>query len=167
MKFSILFSLAAIVCGQPMINPYSSDVANRLIKLGPQDFRFVSENTKLEYKRNNINFIDVTSKIPIEEAQNREFVQFNGAPLLEKLLLLGAPQLTEVSEPKVYGYPTEIKYKEKVDSFISQIDEDSMYGNLAKFTSFYTRYYKSKTGLESAEWLESKLLIYHLKLMLK
>lgn len=157
MKLSLL-SLAAGVCAFPLSDLYNGDVPNRLIKLGPNEFQFVSENTKLEYKRNNKKFIDVTSKITIEDAQNRKFVQVNEVPILDRLLLLGAPQLTEVSVPKVYGYPTEIKHKDKVDSYISQIDGDNMYNNLAKFTSFYTRYYKSKTGLESAEWLESKLL---------
>ncbi|KAM9890989.1 hypothetical protein OXX79_011044, partial [Metschnikowia pulcherrima] len=38
-----------------------------------------------------------------------------------------------------------------------KIDVNAVKANLAKFTSFYTRYYKSASGVESAEWLYAQV----------
>ena len=57
--------------GQQMQFHFTNDGylnSDRLIKLGPENYRIVSENEKLKLKRNKINFIDVTNQIPIESA---------------------------------------------------------------------------------------------------
>ncbi|KAF6063182.1 Peptidase M28 family protein [Candida albicans] len=102
--------------------------SDRLIKLGPENYRIVSENEKLKLKRNKINFIDVTNQIPIESAIEQ-----------------------------VYNYPKHPQYEKKVLSIFQSINVEFMQEKLSKFTSFYTRYYKSDYGAESAEWLYQQI----------
>lgn len=56
-----------------------------------------------------------------------------------------------------YNYPKEAAHSDIVEPLLDQIDIESVRQNLANFTSFYTRYYKSETGLESANWLHAKI----------
>lgn len=60
-------------------------------------------------------------------------------------------------EVPLYNYPRQLVCGTKVKKLIKQIDQTSMQDNLRVFTNFYTRYYKSETGLKSAYWLSEKL----------
>lgn len=51
------------------------------------------------------------------------------------------------------SYPTKMEHSEHVSALSQHLSKDNMKSNLEKFTSFYTRYYKSQTGVESAQWL--------------
>lgn len=133
-------------------------VADRLIKVGPQDFEMVTENTKLQYRRDGKRFIDVTNVFPIEEAVNLGMIAVAGE---SKVLLLFAHQLTSLKVPiPKYNYPTKAAKQKVVEPLVAAIDLEAVRGNLAKFTSFYTRYYKSATGVESANWLLGKIAEY-------
>lgn len=161
MKLSVLIGLLGYVTSFPLFGAgqWFHDEPNRLIKLGPEKFEVVSESTKLEYKRNNINFIDVTGKIKVTDAKDLGMIETTGEKsLLDSLVLLGSKQLQEIAPPPNYDYPLSIKHDTKVKDFIKEIDDKLMYDNLAKFSSFYSRYYKSESGVESAEWLEEQLL---------
>ncbi|EGV63697.1 Zn-dependent exopeptidase [Yamadazyma tenuis ATCC 10573] len=159
MKLSFI-ALVVVATSFPLLDVFGKgQEPTRLIKLGPENFEFVSENTKLMYKRNKVNFIDITNKIDIDEARNLGLVSVGqDSSLLKSFALLGSKQLSEVITPKVYDYPKKAVHQDKVNEYITQIDSELMYDNLAEFSSFYTRYYKSNTGVESAEWLEKRLL---------
>ena len=164
MKFHIiLISLITLVYGLPSLgrlnNPLEKHPSQRLIKLGPSQYEVVDEATKLNYKRRAINFIDVSDHISIEDAMKQNLIEKTPeASWLDSIITYGSKKLDEIVTPKNYSYPANIKYQDKVNQFIGQIDTDLMFENLSKFSSFFTRYYKSETGVESAEWLESKLI---------
>ncbi|CAH2350148.1 putative leucine aminopeptidase A [[Candida] railenensis] len=125
-----------------------------LIKLGPIEYAVVSEEEKLQLKREKINFIDVTSHISVEEAIQKGSVLKQGE--FDSVLQLAISSNDE--EPvAAYNYPQKAKHEKNVVPFFKDIDVESMKSNLNNFTSFYTRYYKSKTGFESALWLQGKI----------
>ncbi|CAI4038273.1 hypothetical protein SMKI_04G6150 [Saccharomyces mikatae IFO 1815] len=107
----------------------------RVLQVGEDKVIEVPESEKLNLRRRGVKFFDVTrhtSSLPFFNKEEEPIV----------------PQ---------YNYPAAISNKEVVDGLIESIDKDSMYTNLAKFTSFYTRYYKSDCGFESAEWLAATI----------
>jgi Zn-dependent M28 family amino/carboxypeptidase len=56
-----------------------------------------------------------------------------------------------------YNFPTDVHHNNTVQSLITQIDKDELHDNLALFSSFFSRYYKSETGRDSAKWLIEKI----------
>ncbi|RKP32450.1 Zn-dependent exopeptidase [Metschnikowia bicuspidata] len=131
------------------------DKERRLIKVGPEEFQVVTETQKLNYRREGINFIDVTNQLTIEEAMATHMVVSAGD---DSILSMFSKQLhpLEASIPE-YSYPTTTAHNELVDHVNENIDLKLVKSNLADFTSFYTRYYKSDHGLESANWLFEKV----------
>ena len=49
--------------------------------------------------------------------------------------------------------PTTVSYQNEANVFIQKLETTFMQQWLEKFTSFYTRYYKSSWGAESSAWL--------------
>lgn len=64
---------------------------------------------------------------------------------------------TKSKDVPIYRYPEHISQHDLMDSMVDHIDRKSMYNDLAHFTSFYTRYYKSESGYQSALWLADKI----------
>lgn len=56
-----------------------------------------------------------------------------------------------------YSYPAELQHTHAVKTLLAGVNMSRVEERLTEFTSFYTRYYKSDYGLESAEWLEAKI----------
>lgn len=108
----------------------------RILQIADDTTITVLESEKLSLKRSGMSFIDITNHIKFPFSH-------------EKLVANSIPR---------YNYPTEALNRKIVESLTSQIDKDSMYNDLAEFTSFYTRYYKSEYGYQSAQWLEERLL---------
>lgn len=50
-----------------------------------------------------------------------------------------------------------MEHAKAVVPLTEDLSKDNMKKNLEHFTSYHTRYYKSKTGIESAEWLLSQV----------
>lgn len=127
----------------------------RLIKLGPDEFMIVDgDKEKLALKRKDVKFIDVTNQISIEEAYERGLVLKPSMSFLDKILLMGSKQVTVLEKPvPVYNYPSSAEYSVIVKDLFKNIDIEFMTSMLGKFTSFYTRYYKSESGFQSANWL--------------
>lgn len=125
--------------------------ANRIIKTGPDHYEVVSEATKIQYKRQGKKFIDVTSVVPIQDAVDQGSVAAAGHG---DVLTIFAKQFKTLKKPiPRYNYPTKASHQSVVEPLLKEIDLDSVKSNLGQFSSFYTRYYKSSTGLESANWL--------------
>lgn len=93
----------------------------------------VRETEKWSLKRKGVQFMDITNFPKLLKSKDEKAVV------------------------PVYRYPKETQCDEIVNSLSKGVDKVSMHDNLAKFTSFYTRYYKSDTGYESAVWLSEKL----------
>lgn len=152
MKFSATVAILAVANALSFgaINVFGS-ARDRVIKTGPDQYEIVSENTKLAYKRGGRRFMDVTGSISVEQAVNQGLV----APARDfNILTVFSKQLESLKAPiPVYSYPTHAAEKPLVQSLVDKISIDSVKANLAEFTSFYTRYYKSASGLESANWL--------------
>ena len=89
--------------------------SDRLIKLGPENYRIVSENEKLKLKRNKINFIDVTNQIPIESAIEQGLTLKPAPPSLwRKFQLIGSKQITTLKKKiPVYNYPKHPQYEKR------------------------------------------------------
>lgn len=166
MKFTILFaSFIAVGSTFPLSNwKWNSNqgfeaTEPRLIKLGANEYELVTEATKLEYKRSNKKFIDVTNQVPIEDAIKSGMIEQSTADIWTKVLTLGSTQLETLDKPVPnYKYPTKFEHKKEINNIYERIDTEFMHDKLAKFTSFFTRYYKSSTGFESAQWLKKEIL---------
>ncbi|CCD22569.1 putative aminopeptidase NDAI_0A04120 [Naumovozyma dairenensis CBS 421] len=113
----------------------------KVLQLGEDEIISVKESDKWSLLRRGIKFIDIT-KYHNKEAKL-------SLPFLNK-----KPSETVVP---VYEYPTNVTHSKLVNSITSQIDKGSMHENLSKLTSFFTRYYKSETGFQSAQWLSTKI----------
>ncbi|KAI9370637.1 hypothetical protein BJX61DRAFT_535463 [Aspergillus egyptiacus] len=111
-------------------NPYihSEQHEKYLIELAPYQSRWVTEEEKWALKLDGVNFIDIT------EEKN-----FGLYPTLDAGVYI--------------NYPQKMVHNETVAGLIKTLSKDNMQKDLQKFTSFYTRYYKSDTGIESANWL--------------
>ncbi|ODV80855.1 Zn-dependent exopeptidase [Suhomyces tanzawaensis NRRL Y-17324] len=162
MKLSVLLALATATAfplsfsqwtNSESVSVSGEDV--RLLKLGENDYQIASEEDKLNLRRQNINFIDVTNHISVEDALEKGLVGNNKVSWFHRIM--NSKQVSSKKVFPVYNYPTEVKHEKKVRDLFGEIDVTRLQSNLAEFTSFYTRYYKSETGVESANWLHDKI----------
>ena len=58
---------------------------------------------------------------------------------------------------KTPTYPSKPEFTSIIHPVLNNITTTNMKQNLQKFTSFYTRYYKSDYGKKSSEWLEKRI----------
>ncbi|RIA92940.1 hypothetical protein C1645_763698 [Glomus cerebriforme] len=91
---------------------------------------WMSENEVMKLKRKNINFMDVTD-----------------------YLELG----TYYKPTSKYEYPVQPSFSKEVKPFLGNLTTKYMEENLETFTSFHNRYYRSKYGVESSNWLFEKI----------
>ncbi|KAL7275246.1 Leucine aminopeptidase 1 [Rhizina undulata] len=111
-------------------------IEKRLVQLSPMEMRWVTEDEKLELKRQRINFMDITDHQHLGSEN-----ALRAAPIAKQTI----------------QYPSKPKFQADVKPLLKELNEDNMKANLEKFTSFWTRYYKSDTGKESSEWLLSRV----------
>ncbi|KAF3941352.1 hypothetical protein ABW19_dt0204198 [Dactylella cylindrospora] len=104
----------------------------RLIELGPGVTRRVTEEEKWKLKKDGVNFIDITE---YEDS-------YNAISIVEK---------------KLYKFPSEPQHVDLIKPLLANLTKANMQEHLEKFTSFYTRYYRSSSGAESSRWLLSKV----------
>ncbi|KAF2835221.1 leucine aminopeptidase 1 [Patellaria atrata CBS 101060] len=141
MKVTSLLTLstaATVVTGRslllpeqaPLRNPQAeaADAEQYLIETSPGVTRWVTEDEKWALRREGVNFFDVTAT-PDFGSQTRS----NGVQSVT--------------------FPSKTAYNETVKSMLKELEKKNMHRNLEHFTSFHTRYYKSKYGAESSRWL--------------
>ncbi|RLV96290.1 putative aminopeptidase [Spathaspora sp. JA1] len=168
MKLLLLFGLYLCLVNSLSL-PFAKDSValfkdnkgkDRLIKLGPNDYRIVTEEEKLDLKAKNIKFIDITNQVPVDVAVEQGLIlKPSPVSFLRSLFLSGAKQINVLKKPvPTYKYPEIVKANKSILGLYEKIDTDLMFEKLSKFTSFYTRYYKSESGLESADWLYQQIL---------
>lgn len=61
------------------------------------------------------------------------------------------------AKPTSVTYPSKPAHNVTVKDMASSLNKTNMHDNLEKFSSFYTRYYKSSYGQQSAEWLYNQV----------
>ncbi|KAI4662563.1 Leucine aminopeptidase 1 [Alternaria viburni] len=99
-----------------------------LIELSPGETRWVTEDEKWELRKQNINFFDITHN--------------------EELGTLDRRFKTESVK-----FPEKPVHNETIVPLLKKLEKNNMREHLETFTSFHTRYYKSKYGVESSAWL--------------
>ena len=158
MKLPILLVLAAATTNALSLQTLTSlfsESPDRVLKTGPETYQLASEADKLNMRRNGKKFMDVTGVISVEEALSQGIIAGAGN---NNLINVFSKQLHTLKTPvPEYNYPQKAGYNKLVTSLLGKIDVNAVKANLAKFTSFYTRYYKSASGVESAEWLYAQV----------
>ncbi|KAF9426953.1 Leucine aminopeptidase 1 [Entomortierella beljakovae] len=110
----------------------SHDEDRRLVQTSEDKAPFwTTEKERLAMLRNRVGYMDITD--------NQELGSFHASTLGKKRL------------------PSAAVHQDKVDRYIDQLSTANMEVALKEFTSFHTRYYKSKTGFESAKWLYKQI----------
>ncbi|KAF2672813.1 Zn-dependent exopeptidase [Microthyrium microscopicum] len=110
----------------------NAPVERFLVETAPGVTKWVTEEDKLEMLRNDINFMDIT--------EHQDF----------------ATPVRVANQGKV-KFPSAAAKQSGVKPLLPKLSIDPMKENLAKFSSFYTRYYKSSYGAESSKWLQGKI----------
>lgn len=134
---------------------FHSSLPDRVLKVSEDTYIAASEADKLRLRREGKRFIDVTDSMPVQDAVKAGVVAQTGHG---GLLSWFAKNIDTLKKPiPKYNYPTKASQSKVVEPLLNLIDIVGVKNNLAKFTSFYTRYYKSETGLESANWLYGRI----------
>ncbi|KAK6353256.1 Leucine aminopeptidase 1 [Orbilia brochopaga] len=98
----------------------------RLIELEPGVTKKVTEQEKWDLKRAGVNFMDITD-------HEDSYIQ--------------------IASKTVYKYPSKPQHEAIIRPLLAKLNKDNMKQHLEKFTSFYTRYFRSSSGAESSRWL--------------
>ncbi|KAK6825271.1 NAP family protein [Apiospora arundinis] len=106
------------------------------IELAPGETRVVTEAEKWELKAEGKKFFDITEY-----------------PELAEL----AAQPKALVESAAVTFPTAMAQTAKVEALLSKLDKSVMRTKLQTFSDFHNRYYKSKYGKQSSEWLLSQV----------
>lgn len=101
-----------------------------LIELNPGETKWIVEDEKWPLRRHGVKFMDIT------ETQD-----------------LGQIAASRLAPRATVTYPKKPIYNETLAPAMKNLSKESMRKHLEKFTSFYTRYYKSSYGAESSAWL--------------
>ncbi|KAI5783920.1 leucine aminopeptidase 2 [Peziza echinospora] len=110
-----------------------SDDELRLVQLSPSETRWITEDQKLELKRQGQNFMDITDHQDLVPLQLTN-PHFKPGPI-----------------------PSKPKWEDIVRPILSNLTTTHIEANLREFTSFYTRYYKSDHGRKSSMWLRERI----------
>ncbi|KAL8903450.1 MAG: hypothetical protein Q9171_007397 [Xanthocarpia ochracea] len=134
-KYFLLAALLAVSTASPHTSNeqdiLGSSVDERyLIELNPRETRWILEDDKWALRRDAVNFMDITG------TQD-----------------LGQIAATRLSAGATVTYPEMPVYNETLAPAMRSLSKKNMRDHLVKFTSFYTRYYKSSYGAESSAWL--------------
>ncbi|KAL2050557.1 hypothetical protein ABVK25_009227 [Lepraria finkii] len=105
-----------------------------LIELGPGETRWIEEDEKWDLRRKGINFMDITDTPD-----------------------LGSLNTHALSKKTTVVFPNKPVYNDSLAPLLKELKKENMHASLEKFSSFYTRYYKSSYGAESSAWLLAKV----------
>lgn len=137
MKIIILTALATLASCNPLYQrPLFTTAETRLISLSATHKEWMTEDQIFGLYREGTKFIDVTDGV--YEGLGR-FRQLGGVNGTRTLVIL--------------EFPVVMTHSNETDELIGRIDENRMEDFLTEFSSFQTRYFKSKTGQDSAQWL--------------
>jgi len=71
--------------------------------------------------------------------------------------------ITNFQNPKIKNFkvdpiPTKITHQKIVEELISQLEWENMRDTIDQLSSYYTRYYKSETGVEASQWIYNQYI---------
>lgn len=165
MKLLIIFQLVVLVAAIPFPSfsnwfQHSLGIPDafekRLIKVGENDYQVVTEKQKFKYRSEGKKFIDITNHISVDQAIEKGLINPVGEHLttFQRIASVGSKQILSLKkEIPTYAYPAAAGHTKQVKQVLGQIKRGNLVEFLGSFTSFYTRYYKSESGVESAQWL--------------
>ncbi|EEB91933.1 hypothetical protein MPER_09634, partial [Moniliophthora perniciosa FA553] len=137
--FALLAAVLPLVVEGVRVVPHDEIEANvaqglRLLTLADDaDPVWKTEEEKLELKRQDVPFFDVTEVY--ENEQNW-------------------PALTSLAPLATYPAPS---HTSAIKSILSTLSISNMQADLATFTAFNNRYYSSSTGAQASDWLLNKV----------
>lgn len=70
---------------------------------------------------------------------------------------LGSLNTHALSKKTAVVFPNKPVYNDSLTPLLKELKKENMHASLEKFSSFYTRYYKSSYGAESSAWLLAKV----------
>ncbi|KAI1999104.1 Leucine aminopeptidase 1 [Ophidiomyces ophidiicola] len=140
MKTFAVLALSVFVSPSAWARP-TNEAEMCLIETGPSQSRWVTEAKKMEmikmirdsganqydYFKENINFMDITD--------------------------LPASLRSQPVEQMTVQFPTQLMFTSEGMPLANKISQAVMRKDLEKLTSFHNRYYRSQTGLQSANWV--------------
>ncbi|KAE9571474.1 Leucine aminopeptidase A [Colletotrichum fructicola] len=100
------------------------------LETAPGETVTVTEEEKWEMMDKRIHFFDITEWPDAPAASTKDFRLAAALP-----------------------FPTEMNQTSHVNALIPKLDKSRMQAHLERFSAFHNRYYLSRTGVESAEWL--------------
>ncbi|ODQ63749.1 Zn-dependent exopeptidase [Nadsonia fulvescens var. elongata DSM 6958] len=133
------------------LRPVDDDNEWRLIQLNENEARWVTEEQKLALKRQGKKFMDITHHVYLVPPVSGDYDSNKlkvPASVIKPLSFL---------ENQEISYPLELTYQDDINPLLNSINTTSMRNNLATLSSFFTRYYKSQTGLQSSQWLTEEI----------
>ncbi|KAI1911350.1 Leucine aminopeptidase 1 [Ophidiomyces ophidiicola] len=126
MKTFAVLALSVLVSPSAWARP-TNEAEMCLIETGPSQSRWVTEAKKMEMIKENINFMDITD--------------------------LPASLRSQPVEQMTVQFPTQLMFTSEGMPLANKISQAVMRKDLEKLTSFHNRYYRSQTGLQSANWV--------------
>ncbi|KAI2459580.1 Leucine aminopeptidase 1 [Ophidiomyces ophidiicola] len=126
MKTFVVLALSVLVSPSAWARP-TNEAEMCLIETGPSQSRWVTEAKKMEMIKENINFMDITD--------------------------LPASLRSQPVEQMTVQFPTQLMFTSEGMPLANKISQAVMRKDLEKLTSFHNRYYRSQTGLQSANWV--------------
>lgn len=131
MLSSVLTLLSTVLAFPIDEQTLTSRDALRLIETSPGETAWLDEESVLDLKRANVNFMDITNHPPSK---------------------LAGVSSTSV-ERNATVFPTKVHERKLFEKLSPELSKENLESTLTKFSSFYTRYAKSETGLDSSLWL--------------
>lgn len=136
MKFSVVSAFFAVALAMPLEQQRLVGVNDmRLIETAPNVREFLTEEQMLDLKRQGINFMDVTEH------------QYEGHE----------DGVHSSMFSRNSTYPLEVQERELFGKLEPELSAAELKLKLTQFTSFFTRYARSQSGLDSSLWLYNKV----------
>ncbi|KAJ3365556.1 Leucine aminopeptidase 1 [Kappamyces sp. JEL0680] len=129
MKFLTLVLAGNILASPLLQQPLFTATSKRLISTSPSHHEWLSEAQIMELIRKRQKFIDIT------DGDLQEIQELARSPV--------SPHI----------FPSNVQHKNETETMLHYIDTDRMKDWLTSLSSFKTRYYKSKSGQDSAQWI--------------
>ncbi|KAL1924853.1 uncharacterized protein VTP21DRAFT_4507 [Calcarisporiella thermophila] len=127
-SMKVLQALCVFIAGLTLVAGAPAGEDKHLVSTKPGEVISVTEQELEKLIRSGKKFFDLTgqSKRPLPRAQ------------------------------KVVAFPSQPQFQQEVKKYNGLLNRNNLKSNLEKLSSFYTRYYRSQTGVQSAQWIFDK-----------
>ncbi|KAG0236627.1 Leucine aminopeptidase 1 [Actinomortierella wolfii] len=127
------WTLSSIQRMHDALTPTSADGDRRLIQVAANKApAWMTESERLQLLRDKVKYMDITDAQELGQQRNH---------LLAKKIPL----------------PTKLRHQQQYAKYVDNLSPANMEVKLTRFTEFKTRYYKSQTGVDAAEWLYKQI----------